>query len=103
MATENGGRVTTQEFYTALLKQADNRMEMERRIITRLDSIIEAQNDFSKVTLASITECGVKQQAANDRIKANEEAIKTLGKWDKGIVVVSTIFSTIAGIIGFDN
>ncbi len=42
-ANDNGGRVTTREFYNALLDQKKETAEMERRIMDGIDDIKQTQ------------------------------------------------------------
>lgn len=39
---ENGGRVTTRELYNALQEQNKERADMERRILTKMDTVCES-------------------------------------------------------------
>jgi len=77
----NGGRVTTRDLYEAVIQQNNERAEMERRIIAKMDTVCD---------LVSRNE---------ERIKHNKEDIESLktrsNTWDIG----NTIGVIIAGVI----
>ena len=56
----NGGRVTTRELYNALQEQNKERADMERRILTKMDSVCDS----------------VSRQ--DERIKRNSEEVEKL-------------------------
>jgi len=94
MSKDNdGGRVTTREFYEALLDQNKQRADMERRIITKIDDGITAHTEFQISTEARLA-------AGNVKFKNLEDDIDKLKLWDRGLGVLSVISSTLAGIIG---
>ena len=83
---DNSTRVTTKEFYVALLDQNKERSAMEGRLGDKIDAIhsdIAANNE--------------KFIAHDKRISSNSADIKKVGSLN---AVVAVIGSTIAGIIG---
>jgi len=93
---ENGGRVSTQQFYKALLKQNDRMDNMERRILERVDRGIEMQRDYQQQTDARLA-------AATVHLEEVDKDIDGLKKWDRGIGLLSVVGSVIASIIGLDQ
>jgi hypothetical protein len=83
---DNGGRITTREFYTALLDQNKERADMEGRLGDKIDLIhsdIAANNE--------------KLEAHDKRISSNSTDIKKVG----GLNAIATVIaSTIAGVLG---
>ena len=85
-ANDNSGKVTTREFYNALLDQNKERTLMEGRLGEKIDAIhsdIAANNE--------------KFIAHDKRISSNSADIKKVGSLN---AVVAVIGSTIAGILG---
>ena len=81
----NGGRVTTREFYDALLNQNKERSEMERRLGTKIDGI--------SLSIAKI-------DSMDKRIDENSSEIKKVRNLNTGIALLA---STIAGILGVNK
>jgi hypothetical protein len=88
-ADNDGGRVTTREFYDALIKQNTVMMETERRIMTRLDAIIAC---LPKI---------------ENQLATNKEEIKQLRNRsninDVAVAIAAAIGSAIAAILGVRN
>jgi len=85
-SNDNSGKVTTREFYNALLDQNKERANMETRLGDKIDDIhseIAANNE--------------KFKSCDKRISANTADIKKVGSLN---AVVAVIGSTIAGILG---
>lgn len=87
------GRVTTREFYEALLNQNDRMDKMERRIIGRLDDIKQFQID-TETRLATGSQRFKDMEAC---IETNKTDIRRVG-WLNGFLVV--LGSAIATILG---
>jgi len=90
---DDTGRVTTKEFYIALLDQNKQREQMERRIITKIDDSFEPILQFQIDTEARLA-------AGNIKFKNMEDDIDKLKLWDRGLGMLTIIGSTIAGIFG---
>jgi len=91
---ENSGRVTTREFFNALLAQNDRMDKMERRILERVDRSIEVQQEYQ-------TRADARFAADYVRIGALEDDVDKLKLWDKGIAILSIIGSAFG--IGIDK
>ncbi len=87
--TNNSGRVTTREFYIALLDQNKQRGDMERRLGDKLDDIT-----------SSIAAGDEKFDAMDKRIDENAGEIKKVRNLNTFIALLG---STIAGIIGVNK
>ena len=87
--TNNSGRVTTREFYDALLDQNKERADMERRLGDKLDGIT-----------SSIAANDEKFKAQDKRIDENSGEIKKTRNLNAGIALLA---STIAGILGVNK
>lgn len=89
----NGGRVTTREFYEALLKQNDKMDHMEQRIVGKLDKIIDRQIDIRQELSVHCS-----------RLDEMEKDVDKLSKLDKiigGITgTLAIIAAAIAGYLG---
>ena len=66
----DNNRITTREFYDALLDQNDRMDETERRIIKRLDAIKECFNKESKELHKEISDVRVKSNKIDGIISA---------------------------------
>ena len=89
MSDMSNGRVTTREFYEALLDQNKQRADMETRLGDKIDLIhsdIAANNE--------------KFIAHDKRIDGNSTEIKKVRNLNAGIALLA---STIAGIIGINR
>ena len=93
---KNSGRVSTQQFYEALLKQNDRMDNMERRILERVDRSIEMQQEYQNKADARFA-------ADYVRLDALEGNVENLEKWDKRIGVLSVIGNIIASAIGIEK
>ena len=82
----NGGRVTTREFYDALLDQNKSRADMEIRILDRLDDITSSQ---------SAAEERFKSQ--DKRITTNTADIKKVGGVNAFLAVIGSTIATLLG------
>ena len=89
----NGNRVTTREFYDALLKQNSRMEDMERRIISRLDEISSCMPEIKRDVAVN-----------GKQIEINKEEIDSLRKksdaWNAGntIGMLLTAIATAFGI-----
>ena len=81
----NGGKVTTREFYNALLDQNKERANMERRLGIKIDGITLAISGIDSM---------------DKRIDENSSEIKKVRNLNTGIALLA---STIAGILGVNK
>jgi len=92
----DSGRVTTREFFNALLAQNDRMGQMELRIVNKINEGITAQQEFQQGVEARLA-------TGSERFKHFDSDIKDLKKWDRGIGILSVIGSIIASAIGIDK
>jgi len=92
----NSGRVTTREFYEALLDQNKQREQMELRIVGKIDDVITLFHNFEVKTEARLA-------AGNEKFENIDEEIKSLKKWDKIIGYGDAILAFIAAALGLRN
>jgi len=92
----DSGRVTTRQFYDALVDQTKEMGKMELRIVDRINVGITAQQEFQQSVEARLA-------AGSERFKHFDSDIKDLKKWDRGIGIISVIGSIIASAIGMDK
>jgi len=82
----NGGRVTTRELYIALQEQNKERADMERRILTKMDTVCDS----------------VSRQ--DERIKRNSEEVEKLRTRsninDVAVGIAAAVASAIAAAFG---
>jgi len=98
--SDNGGRVTTREFYEALLKQNEYMGIMERRIVTKLDIITSdnaASEERFRATENKIDTCHA------TLTKDIDKNAKEIGKVRNLNTLIALLGSTIAGIIGINK
>ena len=97
----NGGRVTTREFYDALLNQNDSRENMERRIMSELKEIKKHGETVANASVKTEGRCNALEDkidgkgGVNARIeilatdtKANARNIKVVGALEAALLVV---------------
>ena len=96
MSENNSGRVTTRQFYEALVEQTKEMGKMELRIVNKINDGIAAQQELQKSVESRLT-------ADYERIGALEGDVEKLEKWDKRIGILSVIGSVIASAIGIEK
>ena len=96
MSNMSNGRVTTREFYDALLDQNKSRADMETKILSRLDDITSFQSAADERFKALDKRIVVN---ATD-IDKNETNITKVRNLNAGIALLA---STIAGILGWNR
>ena len=85
-SNDNGGRVTTREFYDALIDQNKERADMESRLGEKIDLI---HSDIATNNATFV--------AHDKRIDSNSKDIKKVGSLN---ALATVIASTIATVIG---
>ena len=96
MADNNSGRVTTRQFYEALIEQTKEMGKMELRIVDKINEGITVHQEYQKKVDAKLA-------ADHVRIGALEGDVEKLEKWDKRIGILSVIGSVIASAIGIEK
>lgn len=96
----NGGRVTTREFYDALLDQNKARADMELRILDRLDTITSSLATTDARFKATDDKIAVCYKTLSDDISENKKTIDKVRNLNAAIALLG---STIAGIIGVNK
>jgi len=82
----NGSRVTTQQFYEALLGIKDEMSEMERRILSKIDDIPDHSNNITDICKHI------------DGLEGDVEDMRKQNRvWD-GINSVAVILGTVIGV-----
>ena len=94
--TDNGGRVSTREFYVALLDQNKERAAMESRLGDKID-LIHSDLAADAAKFASLDKSCV---VISKRIDDNSDEIKKVRNINTFIALLG---STIAGIIGVNR
>ena len=89
----NGGRVTTREFYEALLDQNKQRADMETRLGDKIDDI------HSEIAKGEVRyeAMGKRCVALTKRVDTNTDDIKKVRNLNAGIALLA---SSIAGFLG---
>ena len=98
MTDKNGGRVSTREFYEALLNQNERMDEIERRTIRKIDEL-GANLDSKFASLATVDEC----HRLEGRIDKNADRLNEGDRANKLIVAIGTVIAAILGAIGVAN
>ena len=70
MADETNNRITTREFYDALIEQNKRMVEMERRIVEKIDSIRNCKVEEHQAIYAEIADVRVKSNRIDGVISA---------------------------------
>ena len=95
-ANDNGGRVTTREFYNALLDQKKEMVDMERRIIGGIDDIKQIQADTeSRLAVGS-----TRFEGQDTKIEINRKNIIRVGSVN---AILMTVGSYIAAKLGIEG
>ena len=94
--TNSSGRVSTREFYEALLNQNEAMSQMDRRLVKRLDIILSDNAEFK----AEQAKSEARLDATDKRIDENVDSIKNVRNLNAFIALLG---STIAGIIGVNK
>ena len=94
----NGGRVTTREFYDALLDQNKARSDMELRLVGKLDGITSA--------IAACEERAIAQDKRiddnHDRLNDHDDDLKVVRRDQKIVGGANAFFAAVAGLIGLN-
>lgn len=99
----NSGRVTTREFYEALLDQNKQREQMELRIIGKIDEVIAIHNDFQVRTEARLAAGNTKFENIEADIDKLDDSVEDLKLWDRRLGIIAVIGSAIATAIGWNR
>lgn len=98
--TSNGGRVTTREFYDALLDQNKSRADMEVRILDRLDDITSNQAAAEERFNAIDDKVDAGCLRLDKRIDATNKTVEKVRNLN---ITITALFSAIASIIGLQR
>ena len=93
MTAENSGRVSTQEFYKALIEQTEKLGKMEVRIIDRINAGITSQQEYQ-------TKVDARLAAGSVHFDKFEKDIDNLKLWDRGMGALTLVATAIATAIG---
>ena len=93
MAAHNGGRVTTAQFYEKM-------MEMEERMIRRLDALNEKMDTVTSVQAAQMARTEILEKRTEKHETENDYLQQSDRKWGAFSMLVAAIGSIIAGIWG---
>lgn len=95
-ANDNGGRVTTREFYNALLDQKKENADMERRIMGGIDDIKQIQTD----TEARLSVGSTRFEGQDSKIEINRKNIIRVGSINAILMTVGSYVAAKLGIKG---
>ena len=95
-ANDNGGRVTTREFYDALLDQKKENADMERRIMGGIGDIKQIQAD----TEARLTVGNTRFKEQDSKIEINRKNVIRVGSIN---AILMTVGSYIAAKLGIEG
>ena len=90
---DGNGKITTRQFYDALMQQNDRMDNMERRLIQRLDHIVEAGPPGMVAKVKSLED-------EMDTVCAELEQVK---KVTYGWGGVNSALALLAGLVGFQG
>jgi len=89
---KNGGRISTRQFYEALLNQNKDAAEREQRIITKIDTLTLTVSAVAKQPEI----CQAYFKDMNNRIDSNKEEIGKSRLWEK----LLALFTMVAAALG---
>jgi ferritin-like metal-binding protein YciE len=100
MTGEPNNRVTTKEFYEQLIKTNDKITDMERRIVNRLDKMVEKQGEVDK----AITNHCASSDTALKRLDDEVDLLRKRDILSGGITATfAVIAAAIAGYLGVNR
>ena len=118
-SNEPNGRVTTRQFYEALLKQNERMDAISQRQSERVDQLerrlLSAMQDITRTEpIRLVQQINTIEKSLDQEERERKEEDKCLqddiddlriksSRWDKALVAVTTITSTIAAIIGVNR